>query len=175
MQNKAWELINYGDETDPECKPLCLKEALIKARNDKEVRLEHFLENYFPQQLDRSAASGSGDVAKGLDAKAKRAVETARKAEKEAVKALKAKGDQLNKLRSKGGPKGGVVGSGKRKGGKGIGKKLFSKVETVGADGKRKEICYAFNSEGCNSDNCGRAHVCRICLSDTHSMVNHKA
>jgi hypothetical protein len=62
------------------------------------------------------------------------------------------------------------------KGTKGKGKgKEGGKSELAVKTPDGREICFAFNAQGCPGD-CGRVHVCRIrgCFKD-HSMANHTA
>ena len=53
--------------------------------------------------------------------------------------------------------------------GKGKGKKLKSRTPAP----ENKEICYAFsNKKACPATPCPRAHVCQLCLSPDHALVD---
>jgi hypothetical protein len=63
-------------------------------------------------------------------------------------------------------------GKGQKKGGKGKGGGKGTNNPLLARTPDGKEICFAFNSEGCSNASCTRAHVCRKrgCLG-SHSMA----
>ena len=64
--------------------------------------------------------------------------------------------------------KGGQVSQKKQKKGKGgKGGKSYKNGHTP--DGR--EVCFAYNGEGCNNHNCARLHVCRRCFGN-HNQAN---
>ena len=65
-------------------------------------------------------------------------------------------------------------GKGKGKQGKGEEKGAFRGLQLVWRTPDGKDICFAYNNQGCPG-NCGRAHVCRVkgCYKD-HPAIRHQ-
>mgnify|MGYP007004416050 CR=1 FL=1 len=147
VRKEMGKLINQGET---------LKVALDKALKDTTIRERFFTTPCALQVRSAFPAPGSGnhwDPAQTLGSRGK-----SRGAGGFDGNSATGKG-QASKKQKKGKGKGGKGGS--SKGGKG--------VSALSPDGR--EICYAFNSEGCQAKNCHRIHCCRRCFGK-HPMTS---
>ena len=143
--------MNFGDEVLAEPKPMDVAAAMKKAREDKGLRRDFFIEELTLQQSRKPTPPPEP--------------KTTRKSRAERRKEAKTKTKTEDPV-----PKGKGRGKG-QKGKKGVLKKGKQMHTTVNGC----EICFRFNEEGgCPlGDNCKRKHVCQICLGEHPAWNNH--
>ena len=148
----AYSLMNYGDETLKEPVPMDVASAMKKARDDKDLRRDYFIEKLTLQPTQKPTPPPK-PTPKLTKAQRKKKAEAARGSTDDPEPKVKGKGK---------GRKGGKKGVLKLKG-----KQLHVKVGEC-------EICFKYNEEGgCHNENCKRKHVCQVCLGAHPAWNNH--